>query len=156
MFRRFFPLVLVVVVAGSVTVHFSTAHFAAAQDAVEEAAEGSAEENNDAAGETSKESGASEGVIAPFEGDANDATALRKYAGEIFGDIAGLVQGEQIDQAEAKLDALEEFANGLESTDDAAKTTKDRIASAVTFFRGRIELARISIDDQEEAKGRTK
>ena len=142
MFRRFFPLVLVVVVAGTVTVHF-----AVAEDKAAETAEETAEENNDAAGENNNESGAAEGGIAPFEGDANDATALRKYAGEIFGDIAALVQGEKIDQAEAKLNALEEFAGGLEPTDDAAKTTKDRIASAVTFFRGRIELARISMDD---------
>ena len=118
MLRRLFPLVLVLLVAGGVTVHSASAEDAAA-----------------------------DGAIAKFEGDPNDADALRKYAGEIFGDIAGLLQGEKIDEAQAKLNALEEFADGLEPTDDAAKTTKDRIVSAVTFFRGRIELARVSIDD---------
>ena len=85
--------------------------------------------------------------IPKFEGDANDAPALRKYAVEIFDDIAGLLRADKTDEAEKKLDALEEFSNGLELTDDAAKTTQDRITSAVKFFRGRIELARISIDD---------
>ena len=98
--------------------------------------------DNKAEGET-----AAADAIAQFDGDANDADALRKYAGEVFGEIAKSLQSQEIDAAEAKLNALEEFANGLELTDDAAKTTQDRITAAVKFFRGRIELSRVSIDE---------
>ena len=97
-----------------------------------------------------KEADAASDGIAQFEGDANDADALRKYAGEIFGDIAGLLQKGDVDQAESKLNALEEFANGLELENDEAKTTKERITQAVEFFGDRIELARISIDDLQK------
>ena len=91
------------------------------------------------------------GAIAKFEGDPNDSAALRKYAGEVFGEIAGLLQTEKLDTAEAKLDALEKFAKDLELTDDKAKTTQDRITGAVGFFRKRLDLARVSLDDLKKS-----
>jgi len=102
----------------------------------------------------------SETPIPKFDGDTNDAAALRKYAGEIFGEVAGLLRAEKTDQAEAKIDALDEFAQQLEPTNEDAKTTKDRMASAIRFFRERIKLARVSVEDlkkslKEKADGET-
>ena len=89
-------------------------------------------------------------AIAKFEGDASDTKALQKYAGEIFGDIAGLLQANKADDAAAKLDALAEFSKGLDDSDAKVKSMQTKIDGAIDFFRQRIELARVSIDDLKE------
>ena len=88
--------------------------------------------------------------IGKFEGDANDAAALRDYAVEVFGEIDRLLKSKEADAAAAKLDALDEFNNGLELTDEAAKSTQNRIQSTVRFFRRQVEAARVSLDDLEK------
>ncbi len=81
-----------------------------------------------------------------FTGDANSADDLQKYAGEVFGDVARVINDDP-DAAEAKLTALEKFLAGQKIEDPKAQAMEKRATAAITFFRSRLTLARTSLAD---------
>ncbi|MCA9269150.1 MAG: TlpA family protein disulfide reductase [Planctomycetales bacterium] len=93
---------------------------------------------------------AAEAASETYAGDANDADALLKYAGEAIGKISALIASDPT-AAEKRLAALEEEVNSLKIDKGDAEDVRRRVTDAVRFFRGRIELAQVSLADLEAA-----
>lgn len=85
-----------------------------------------------------------------FAGDANSADDLQKYAGEVFADVARVINDDP-DAAEAKLNALEKFLDAQEIEDPKAQAMEKRAVAAIDFFRTRLTLARTSLDDLKKS-----
>lgn len=88
-------------------------------------------------------------LIEKLKEDPNDAKAMLGLANANFPPAISLISTDP-DKAEKYLDAIGAFYESLEPEDKEAKSWKTRVLSSVKSFKGRIKIARITVEELKE------
>jgi thiol-disulfide isomerase/thioredoxin len=102
-----------------------------------------ADNKKDAAAEEAKSD--DRPLVEQVKENPNDARLLNKFYTERFQEIVGLAWGDKADEADEKLDELEQISNALQPSDDDAKALLGRAKSAIGNFREQVAIFKTSL-----------